>query len=69
MTKRYTVYAPTGCLIPQLRDDRANGLGIIAVAPTIGGQWATSQGRDQAVRFLRKVARLLNNQGKPFVSY
>jgi len=50
MIKRYTVYAPKGCFTPQLRDTKSPTHDIKLVAPTLGGQWATSQGKDQAVK-------------------
>lgn len=59
MKPRYSVYAPKNGLTPQLRDDVR---GIVIVAPTMGGQWATLQSPGQAKTLLRKIAKLLNNQ-------
>ncbi len=65
---RFTVFAPPHCLTPQLRDNCPHKPGaipppwIVAQFPTLGGGMTTGQGRAQAVRLARKIARLLNER-------
>lgn len=67
---RFTVHNSPGLEI-QLRDSRSSlatratacgqARGIVAVFPTMGGQWATYQGRSEAKALAYRIAYALNN--------
>jgi hypothetical protein len=51
-------YCYLDTLNPQIRDKEHN---IILVLPTMGGQYATNQLRDEAAKRARKLVNLLNS--------
>lgn len=65
---KFQTFEPVGYGQVQIRDNRSDkhrpleSHGIVAVFPVMGGQFATYQSRDEAVKLARKIVRYLNKQ-------
>ena len=62
-TKRFTVWDRGHCNV-SIRDGEAKpGFGdVVAVFPTMGGQWATYQSHADAIKMAKKMVKFMNGK-------